>query len=174
MRAKKFVADKEVFINDELNKDYWNRDNVMEDHLKELKLKLQKGHESTTLNSTENPLLSQKLVEASKNGNIDTVKTNLDNGADVNSLYTLRGKYFKYTALLMAAKNGYLDITKYLITNGADVNYQIKIWPDQIGETALILAAGNGHYEIVKHLIVKGAHMGKASANGETAIDKAQ
>ena len=173
VEAKKVVADKKDGIM-WYNKEYYLSDARLEDHLKKLKLKLQKGHESTMLNGTENPLFSQELIEASKNGNIDIVKTNLDNGADVNSLYTLRGKYFKYTALLMAAKNGYLDITKYLITNGANVNYQIKIWPDQIGETALILAAGNGHYEIVKHLIVKGAHMGKASANGETAINKAQ
>ena len=173
MNAEKVVADQKEGIM-WYNKEYWNRDNILEDHLKNLKLKLQKGHVSTAMNATDNILLSQELIEASEKGNIDIVKTNLDNGADVNSLYTLRGKNFKYTALLMAAKNGYLDIAKYLIENGANVNYQIKIWPDQIGETALILAAGNGHLEIVKHLTVKGAHLDKAIANGETAINKAQ
>jgi ankyrin repeat protein len=57
------------------------------------------------------------LMMAAIKGHADTVKTLLENYADVNVKGTLSGM----TALMWAVKNGYPDIVKILLDKGADV-----------------------------------------------------
>ena len=135
------------------------------------------------------------LIEASRGGYTDIVKTLLGAGADVNAKtmgdltalilasrhgYTeivqalidkgadvnAQNEIFGITALMSAAGGGHIKIVEALIEAGADLNVQGKMW----GATALISAAGGGHMETVKALIEAGADLKVKSKNGYTAL----
>ena len=79
------------------------------------------------------------LIEAASKGDIDTVRTLLAKGADVNAEDNDGN-----TALMASAKNGHTNIVQVLLKQGADVNAKTKS-----GETALMIAKKMGHEEIV-------------------------
>ncbi|EET90084.1 MAG: ankyrin repeat domain-containing protein [Candidatus Micrarchaeales archaeon] len=91
--------------------------------------------------------LNAKLVRAAANGNINTVKELLEDGADANAK-TRDGR----TALLMAIPGGHLNIVELLVKNGADVNKQGKD-----GSTAVMLSVQNLYLDILKFLVAHGA-----------------
>ncbi|MHC4540614.1 MAG: ankyrin repeat domain-containing protein, partial [Planctomycetota bacterium] len=99
----------------------------------------------TRTESSEPPLL---LEEAVAIGDIDLVRSLLDNGIAVDSPQGT-GK----TALQRSAMNGHKELVKLLLDRGAGMNTQTG-WP---GGTPLHLAAEKGHREIVELLIHKGA-----------------
>ena len=66
---------------------------------------------------------SIELINACKNGDLQTVKTLIRSGADINSEDENR-----ITALMWAAKNGHLEVVKELIKYGADVIYDSEIY----------------------------------------------
>lgn len=68
-----------------------------------------------------NKQINEELLNASIRGNIETVQTLLDKGADVNAKNN-----GGYTALWWASFNGHADIVKLLIENGADINVKAK------------------------------------------------
>jgi len=107
--------------------------------------------------------LGEKLLSAAKHGDIDTVKTLLKSGADVN----VKNKDGR-TALMEAAFSGHTEIVKLLIAKGADMNAKNKD-----GGTALIYAAWQGHIEIAKLLIDKSADVNAKDNTGWTALMKA-
>ena len=76
-----------------------------------------------------NDNLKQQLNEASKDGDLENVKTLIKNGL----------------ALSMAAEDGHLDVVKYLVSKGADVHVR--------HEGVLRNAARYGYLEIVKYLV---------------------
>jgi ankyrin repeat protein len=89
----------------------------------------------------------KSLLDAVYEGDLQRVKSVLDQGADVNAK-DIDG----WTALMYASLNGYADIVKYLIDHGADINVKNKY-----GETALLLASKHDYQDIVALLESHGA-----------------
>ncbi len=99
--------------------------------------------------AAEEPHGASALVTAAGNGNLETVKSLLKKGVDVN---------FKAedgsTALMRAASNGDVEMTRFLLSKGADVSAEADD-----GSTAIMWAAAAGQAEIVTILCEKGAAM---------------
>ena len=98
---------------------------------------------------------SSALVRASQNGDIETVNTLLNQGADIEEKTNM-----VYTPLGAAAVNGKSDIVKLLLDRGADVNGK-----NSQGWTALYFAAYENHVDIIKLLIERGASVNQVSKN---------
>jgi ankyrin repeat protein len=89
-----------------------------------------------------------EMMNAAKDGNLQSVQAAAKRGADVNERSN-KGK----TPLMFAASENKLDVVRWLIEQGADVNAA-----DNFGTTALIVAATSGHHEVVKLLLENGAN----------------
>ena len=100
---------------------------------------------------------------AAAKGNLEAIKGNLANGADVNS----RAPSVGVTPLMAAAITGQTDAAKLLLDRGATPN--LKSSKD--GATALHMAAFFGHIEIVKGLLAKGADVNVRNDRSETPLD---
>ena len=87
--------------------------------------------------------MDEKLINASKNGNLETVMQLLENGADVHTWHDF--------ALCTASFRGHLEIVKLLLEKGADIHAD--------GDSALRRSVENGHLEIAKLLLEKGANI---------------
>lgn len=90
---------------------------------------------------------ASNFLDASRRGEIVTVKKYLEENVDVN----IAGKMGR-TALMQAAMNGHLEVVKMLLDKGADVNLL-----DYRGWSALHQAANHGRLEISSQLIDRGA-----------------
>lgn len=139
------------------------------------------------------------LIEATKRGDMDAVRTALNNGANIET----RDSIDKVTALMLAAFHGHNEIVKLLVQSGADVNARSDKdgWvplmhaafsqqssivesllqsganidaTDNDGDTALMQASFNGPIDIVKLLLKYGGDMTLQDVNGKTALDFAQ
>jgi len=131
------------------------------------------------------------LCTASKEGDIETVRSLLDSGTDVNErddvhrtpvfYASWRGRVevakllIEYGAdvnsqdgagwapLHTASKNGYLNVVWLLLDHDADVNTgRHDQW------TALHLASLHGHFEVVETLLKQGANVGVRNDEGRT------
>eukprot|EP01059_Diplonema_ambulator_P018012 TRINITY_DN3017_c0_g1_i2.p1 TRINITY_DN3017_c0_g1~~TRINITY_DN3017_c0_g1_i2.p1 ORF type:complete len:802 (+),score=150.98 TRINITY_DN3017_c0_g1_i2:38-2443(+) len=86
------------------------------------------------------------LCDAAATGNLDSVRSLLETGVDVNG-----GDYDKRTALHLAAESGHLHVVKLLVSNGADVNCV-----DRWTATPLSGALRGKHTAVVNYLKGKG------------------
>ncbi|QTN32654.1 ankyrin repeat domain-containing protein [Akkermansiaceae bacterium] len=123
---------------------------------------------------------SSSLEVAAMTGDIDSVKAQIDAGADVNlpadkpPLYTATA--FAGDLLrdprpdMQAREKSYTKIVELLVSAGADLDAQ-----DSAGDAALARAARSGHKEIVQLLISKGADVNLMLYSGrtQTALDRA-
>jgi len=109
-----------------------------------------------------------KLLKAASNGDIEGMKAQLAQGADIN--YRSSGVLaLEQTALMKAAKNGHLEAVKFLIEKGADVSKG-----NSGKENPITLAAEKNHAEIVLYLIEKGENVNYQETNyGMTALHHA-
>jgi len=99
-----------------------------------------------------------KLIQAAEDGNLQSVKNALSDGADINA----KDKN-GVPVLMWAANNGHFEVVKLLLDRGADVNVKRT----DIGTTALLVASLQGHTEVVKLLIAAKADVNaKATING--------
>lgn len=89
-----------------------------------------------------------EMMNAAKDGNLQSVQAAAERGADVNESSN-KGK----SALMFAASENKVDVAQWLIEQGADVNAA-----DNFGTTALIVAATAGHHAVVKLLLDNGAN----------------
>jgi ankyrin repeat protein len=89
------------------------------------------------------------LRKAVTQGDLDTVKSLIADGADVNAKYGRRG-----TALYLAIESGHTDVARLLIDKGADVNARGGRW-----FTPLHLAVRFGQTDIAELLIAKGGNI---------------
>ena len=115
----------------------------------------QGGAVKTTLSA-----VNKQLIEAAKEGNVESVRTLLASRANVNA-QTAQG----VTALMIAAQNGHAEVVKALLAGGANVNVQ-----NANDRTALMVAAQDGHTEAVKALLERGANVNTQDADGFTAL----
>lgn len=99
------------------------------------------------------------IVEASKNGHMDIVKTLIEKGVDINTKDD-----YGYTSLSYAALKGHAEVVDLLIEYGADVNGR-NHW----GGTALVQAVFFGHVDIAKTLIDNGADM-NVTIHGDSLV----
>jgi ankyrin repeat protein len=91
--------------------------------------------------------LDTTLINAANQGDTDTVRTLLAQGANVNAVSS-QGE----TALMFAVYNGHINTAQALLATGANVYAA-----DDGGWTALILARRQGHTDIVRLLQRYGA-----------------
>jgi len=105
--------------------------------------------------------ITETLIVASKEGNIEIVKLLLDKGANVNAKDKRDG-----TALMIACVKGYQTIVELLLDNkGADVNAK-----NNKGDNALMFTSMTGYQTIVELLLDKGADVNVTNQAGETAL----
>ena len=110
-----------------------------------------------------------RLIEASKTGDINTVKEILSENRKLEEHRGYKDDYGK-TALMHAAKKGQLEIVREICSNkhlGEKKNINSQ---DNKGKHALIYAAKKGHLEIVKELLNRGADMNNKDHYGFTAL----
>jgi len=114
-----------------------------------------------TVEKIYGPTDGAKLIQAVKDGDLQTVQDLLTAGVEVNAK-----DYDGRTALMWAAYEGSMEIVGVLFENGADVNAK-----NSKGVTALMLAADQNHMEITKLLLAKDADINaKTTDNGQTAL----
>ena len=104
----------------------------------------------------------EAMLDASKNGKLDSIKTLFDLSLIKNIDFIDENKM---TALNYAASKGYLDIVQFLADKGANVDLQ-----DTEQFTALMHAAYYNKVEIAKFLVNKGAKLDFVSHSGNSAL----
>ena len=104
--------------------------------------------------------INDKLLDAAKSGDIDTVKQCLCDGANVNVK-----ENDGWTPLIYASWNGHTDVAKLLLENDADVNAK-----DSAGRTPLMCTTWHGHIEVAKVLIDNGANINAKNIHGWTPL----
>ena len=109
------------------------------------------------MNSPDN---GTSLHTASEAGDVGTVRSLLEGGADVKE----RDVHHQ-TAILVASRSGRLQVVKLLIEYGADVNSHVGI-----GFVPLHVASRNGHLEIVQSLLDHGADVDAKTHDHWTAL----
>jgi len=112
------------------------------------------------------------LVKAVENASLDTIKTLVEAGADVN----VRDPVYRASPLMIAAQKGRVDIVNFLIESGAEINKKAKgnRKGEGAGWTALMAAAMEGHTEVVSNLLSEGADPTVVNQSGKTALDIAK
>lgn len=90
--------------------------------------------------------LNDKFWEAVRQGDLATVTSLLDQGADVNAKFR-----YGATALFKAAERGHTEIVKLLLARGAEVSVKDTFY----NATAMTWALSNGHIETVRALLEK-------------------
>jgi len=117
---------------------------------------LQKSGEEVNSSENEQP----SLYTASEDGQLDTVRSFLDCGSDVNALFRNR-----MTALHAASSKGKLEVAKLLIERGAYVDLRSRA-----GWTPLHNALREGNLEVARLLLDHGAHVNAKTRNDGNAL----
>ncbi len=99
------------------------------------------------------------LVNLAAKGDVDGVRSLLDQGVNVNAKDSAVG----CTALVYAAQWDKPDVVQLLLSRGADINMLGN------GYTPLTMAASLGRTDIVRILIDKGADVNKTDESGKIA-----
>ncbi|MCH6255188.1 ankyrin repeat domain-containing protein [Puniceicoccaceae bacterium K14] len=138
--------------------------------------------------------LNQKLWEAIKQGDVESVARFVESGADATAVIekgktstTLaaeegnlevlkllledeeslsRTDAYGFGLLSLASKRGHLDLVKYLLDRGMDIDAP----SGYRFQTPLMAAAEGGNLEVVKFLVEKGADVGYANQTGQSVI----
>jgi ankyrin repeat protein len=105
------------------------------------------------------------LCRAAAEGDIETLRTLVDKGADVNKTSRPGGGQ---TALHLAVQNSSVNVVKFLLDKGADINFQGP--KETLQETALLIAASLGSDLMVKLLLNNGADTDYMDVNGRTPL----
>jgi hypothetical protein len=114
-----------------------------------------------TADSVEPILLPKRLLDASRAGDADRVKSLLKQGGVEIDVKDSEGR----TPLMLAAMGGYVDVIATLISSGAAVDDQ-----DNCGQTALWYASFNGYVDVVKKLLEAMASLELGNREGSTPL----
>ena len=106
---------------------------------------------------------AENLVQAVYQGNIESVKSKLQSGADINKLQNMWSE--QASILHFAVRLNRPDMVRLLIQEGAAVNVR-----DGDDLTPLHIASWHGNLEIVKLLIESGANIRATSNDGRTPL----
>ena len=109
-------------------------------------------------------MYEQKMLQAVIDGDIDTVKYYINQGAKIDA----RRKHTGESALILASENGFLEIAQHLIEERAKLNTK-----DKNGNTALMCAAYEGHANVVQFLLKEGAQVNVKNIDDYTALSNA-
>ena len=100
------------------------------------------------------------VLLAAENGQLETLKWLLDNGASI------REKDFdKNSCALLAAKQGQLETLKWLLKNGSSVDDR-----NSFGNSCILLAALLGKIEIIKWLLENGCSINDKNNKGFSCL----
>jgi ankyrin repeat protein len=110
--------------------------------------------------SVEPILLPKRLLDASRAGDADRVKSLLKQGVEID-VKDSEGR----TPLMLAAMGGHVDVVEALISSSAAVDDQ-----DNLGKTALWYASSNGFVEVVKKLLEAGGVLELENRDGATPL----
>lgn len=111
--------------------------------------------------------ISNALVNGSIKGDLQTVKTLIANGADVNCrarVTTLQKGGNEITPLIAATINGHINVVRLLLMNGANPNLT-----DLKGSIALMMTRKEDH-EIFKSLLMAGTDVNHKNHEGITPL----
>ena len=111
---------------------------------------------------TESPEPPLSLQEAATIGDIELVRTLIENGIEVDSL---EDSYLS-TALRCATMSGHKDVAEFLVAEGAYINARTTGH-----STPLHVAAQRGRTEIAELLIDKGADVNAKNNTGQTPLN---
>jgi ankyrin repeat protein len=105
------------------------------------------------------------ILDAAKNGDLETAKTLLNANPDLVNARDEGTENPGYTPLHWAVFNGHKDIAELLLANKADVNAKTKY-----DTTPLILAAGRGDKDAVELLLANKADVNAKDSAGLTPL----
>ena len=91
--------------------------------------------------------LDEALLDASRDGRLDEIRSLLDRHANINAVNT-----GKFTPLHWASRNGHHQCIELLLDRGANINAVNKY-----NDTPLVNASRNGHHQCIELLIDRGA-----------------
>lgn len=111
---------------------------------------------------------SFRLEQAVRQGDVGTVKSLLEKGADPNGRL-----HSGYSLLMLACSEGRLEIVRLLIEKGADVNYEQRQLRHSL-PTALFVAVLEDREQIVELLLSNGADVTIKDSEGYTALERAK
>jgi hypothetical protein len=109
------------------------------------------------------PVLNRQLSSACKDGNVETMKNLLAQGATANAI---DGDGFP--VIYIAAYHGDGEMVRLLLEAGANVNAVTRE-----RNTALVAASGRGHVQVVRMLLSRGARVNMSNVRGVTPRDLA-
>jgi ankyrin repeat protein len=112
-------------------------------------------------------ILSDPIHDAAKEGNLETIKKLVKDGADVKAK-DYKGITPLYYAANYNSEHEKIDIVKFLINNGANVNAK-----NNEGMTPLHIAVYFENLDVVKFLVVNGADINAKDDEGKTPLHKA-
>jgi ankyrin repeat protein len=107
------------------------------------------------------PPASGDLQKACEDGNLDEVKSLVEQGASVNAQSGDLG----FTPIMGAADGGHADVLAYLISKNANLNF-----PDHEGSTALLHACWTDRTDCALALIAAGARVNYSSNAGRSPL----
>ncbi len=105
----------------------------------------------------------EDLLNAVLKGNLERVRSLLENGTDVNAT----DEYFRTSPLHIACGHGHEAVVALLLQRGAEVNAKNSV--SEV-ESPLHLACRGGHYAVVAMLLKNGADWNASNTNGETPL----
>ncbi len=106
---------------------------------------------------------NDRLIEAAWANDIETARTLIEQGADVNAQDDTR-----QSAYLIATSEGHLELLDLTLDNGADVTSL-----DGFNGTGLIRAAERGHHDVVERLLQTNIDVNHVNNLGWTALHEA-
>jgi len=109
--------------------------------------------------------LNDRLWSAASSGDLEGVKSAIEDGADVDYHVTPFKDDARMSALQVSAMNGHADIVALLVKRGANINIV-----DNTGDTPLITASLFHKTNVIEVLIASGADVRHAGTWGHTPL----